>query len=129
MTMGVANQALMVSSAVLLENSQYKEYSGVAVSALALGAQYGVLLPYSRTHESEADAMGLAFSAQAGFDPSAAVNLWRKMQKASKGAPPEFMSTHPAHNTRIQNLNQQLPSVQRLYLNNRLAADSCKKPV
>ena len=115
MTMGMANQVLMASSAVLLENSEYKQYAGLAVSAMAIGAQYGVILPYNRAHESEADAIGLSIAAKAGFNPEAAVSLWHKMKKVAKGAPPEFMSTHPAHDTRIRQLQAQLPNVEKIY--------------
>jgi predicted Zn-dependent protease len=76
---------------------------------LGVGAQYGVILPFSRTHESEADSIGLDLMAKAGFDPKQSVNLWLKMDKASQGGEPiEFMSTHPSHGNRIDNLNQHM---------------------
>ncbi len=78
-----------------------------AVGLLGLGTQYGVLMPYSRAHESEADVIGLKLMAQAGFDPKASIQLWRNMAAArGTAAPPEFLSTHPAHDTRIQQLQQ-----------------------
>lgn len=80
-----------------------------AMGVLGLGAQYGVLLPYSRVHESEADTIGLDLMARAGFDPRQSINLWLKMDKASQGGQPiEFMSTHPSHANRIDNLNQHM---------------------
>ncbi len=80
------------------------------LAALGVGAQVGILLPYSRTHESEADQIGLDLMAQAGFDPKQSVTLWENMIKASGGkGPPEFLSTHPSEENRIKNLNHQMP--------------------
>ncbi|WKE66565.1 M48 family metallopeptidase [Gallaecimonas kandeliae] len=85
------------------------------MAAIGLGATVGVLLPYSRKQESEADAIGLKLMAQAGFDPSQAVTLWHNMEKSNSGAPPELLSTHPSAGTRIQRLEKALPSVLPLY--------------
>jgi predicted Zn-dependent protease len=80
-----------------------------ALGLLGVGAQYGVILPYSRVHETEADTIGLDLMAKAGFDPRQSINLWLKMDKASQsGQPIEFMSTHPSHGSRIDNLNQHM---------------------
>jgi predicted Zn-dependent protease len=87
----------------------------VTTGLLGIGAQYGVLLPYSRDHESEADVIGLDLMAKAGFDPSQSMTLWQKMAQASQGGqPPEFMSTHPAHASRIQGLQQRMPAALQL---------------
>ena len=75
-----------------------------AMTALGLGANVGVLLPFSRAHESEADYIGLLLAAQAGFDPREAVRVWERMEQVSKGHPAEFLSTHPSHGTRIRQL-------------------------
>ena len=91
---------------------------GVSQQTMALGgtlANYALTLPNSRTNEVEADLIGLELMARAGYDPRAAVTLWQKMEKASKSAPPEFMSTHPAHDTRISGLKANLVKVQPLY--------------
>jgi len=85
------------------------------LAALGIGTQVGILLPYSRTHESEADQIGLDLMAQAGFDPKQSVVLWENMKKASGGkSPPEFLSTHPAEDTRIRKLNAEMPNALRL---------------
>lgn len=82
---------------------------------LGVGAEYGVLLPYSRIQESEADLMGLDLMAKAGFDPKESIGLWTNMERATGGKQPvEFMSTHPSHATRIQDLQQRLPSALQL---------------
>ncbi len=82
---------------------------------LGLGAQYGVILPFSRAQESEADIIGLRYMAEAGFDPRESVDLWRNMMASGGGNPPEFLSTHPSGDTRIGALQQKLPEAMRLY--------------
>lgn len=72
--------------------------------ALGLGAQYGLLLPYSRTHEREADRLGRDLMAKAGFDPRASVQLWQNMAAAGGGQPLAFLSTHPSHDNRMEEL-------------------------
>jgi len=85
------------------------------MGALGVGAQYGVLLPFSRDHESEADYIGLVYSAKACFDPTEAPELWVRMGEASGGGQPaEFMSTHPSHETRIRQLNEWMPEALEL---------------
>lgn len=77
----------------------------MVMAALGAGARYGLVLPFSRDHESEADYLGLMLAAAACYDPRAAIGLWERMGQASGGrAPPEFMSTHPSSATRIQQL-------------------------
>ncbi|MBP6058882.1 MAG: M48 family metallopeptidase [Nitrosomonas sp.] len=81
-----------------------------ALSLLGVGAQYGLIMPFSRLHESEADVMGVELMAKAGFNPSESVTLWQKMAQASRGEQPaEFLSTHPSHETRIDDLRASLP--------------------
>ncbi|MEM7401207.1 MAG: M48 family metallopeptidase [Pseudomonadota bacterium] len=83
----------------------------MVMGALGMGAQYGVLLPFSRKHESEADYMGLIYTARACFDPREAPKIWVRMGEHHKGQgqPSEFMSTHPSHETRIKQLNEWMP--------------------
>ena len=86
------------------------------MTAFAVGAQYGAMLPFSRTQESEADHLGLIFMAMAGYDPHAAVPFWERMAKGSPGfIPPEFMSTHPSNATRIADLKTLLPEAMTYY--------------
>lgn len=87
----------------------------VTSGLLGIGAQYGVLLPYSRSHESEADVIGLELMAKAGFDPRQSVMLWQTMSQVNQGGqPPEFMSTHPANASRIEGLQQHMANALRL---------------
>lgn len=81
---------------------------------LGVGAQVGILLPYSRTQETEADLLGLDLMARAGFDPQESIELWQNMERAGGGRPPEFLSTHPSQGTRIQTLQNRLPQAQEL---------------
>jgi predicted Zn-dependent protease len=79
-----------------------------------LGAQL-LTLKFSRDDESEADALGLVLAAKAGYDPHAGVTLWQKMLAANKGAPPQWLSTHPSGNARIAEIEARLPRVQPIY--------------
>jgi predicted Zn-dependent protease len=91
-------------------------YANQIAALLGAGAQYGVILPYGRTQELEADRFGLLTMAKAGYDPRAAIAFWRKMQQASGGkAPPEFASTHPANARRIDQLQSLLPEAMEIY--------------
>jgi len=88
----------------------------LATAGAGAGAQLGVLLPYSRAHETEADRMGVELAARAGYDPRAAVALWQKMAKLSSGgAPPKLLSTHPSHEDRIKDLTEFSQKVMPLY--------------
>lgn len=80
------------------------------------GTQYGILLPYSRQHEYEADHLGLIFMAMAGYNPNEALGFWQRMSAAKTGtATPEFLSTHPADSARIQNIKALIPEAMRYY--------------
>jgi predicted Zn-dependent protease len=84
--------------------------------AYGLGAQIGVMLPYSRTHEAEADKIGLILMAKAGYDPRAAVAFWKRMAENSKGkAPPEILSTHPSDERRIKEIEEFMPIAMEYY--------------
>jgi predicted Zn-dependent protease len=115
MSQGLAVQmgGILLSSAL----SQYpNETRQLWMTAYGLGGQYGVLLPYSRLHESEADHLGLIFMAMAGYDPNSALAFWERMSEKTGGkAPPEFMSTHPADATRIQDIRGLIPEAMTYY--------------
>jgi predicted Zn-dependent protease len=85
------------------------------MAALGAGAQVGVLLPFSRKHESEADYIGILLAADAGYDPRESVALWERMSRSGGGAPAEFMSTHPSNETRIDQLKQWMPEAMTIY--------------
>jgi len=82
---------------------------------LGLGAQVGVLLPFNRRQETEADLLGLDLMARAGFDPRAAIAFWRNMEQAGGGTPPEFLSTHPSGPTRMADLEARMGSAMAIY--------------
>lgn len=84
-----------------------------AMAALGIGTEVGVSLPYSRLQENEADEIGLMLSAEAGYDPRQAIELWRRMEAAGGDAPPEFLSTHPSNSTRIERLGKLMPEAVR----------------
>ncbi len=84
---------------------------GLLMGSLGIGTQLGVLLPYSRSHESEADKIGVDLMARAGFDPRESVQLWKNMKEASGGkSPPQITSTHPSNDTRIAALEAEIPA-------------------
>ncbi|MCK7458199.1 M48 family metallopeptidase [Idiomarina aminovorans] len=105
--------------------------AGLLMAALGVGAQVGILLPYSRTHESESDELGMKYMADAGFKLEHAPELWRNMQAASDGQSPlELLSTHPNPKTRIKDLEAQIPALQERYAAARSAGKTpaCQRP-
>ncbi|MBK1696316.1 M48 family metallopeptidase [Rhodovibrio salinarum] len=91
-------------------------YANQIAGLLGAGAQYGVVLPYGRTQELEADRFGLMTMAKAGYDPRAAIDFWTKMGEQSEGkAPPEFTSTHPSNERRLKQLREMLPEAMEVY--------------
>jgi predicted Zn-dependent protease len=97
-------QTALVGASFSLGDMDYGQRQTI-MGLLGAGAQYGVLLPFGRDHEVEADQMGLLYMARAGYDPRESIPFWERMGRAAGGGqPPEFMSTHPSHGTRIQNL-------------------------
>jgi predicted Zn-dependent protease len=89
--------------------------SDIFMQAYGVGAQVGFLLPYSRIHESEADHIGLVLMAKAGYDPRGAIALWQRMNAKGGSRPPEFLSTHPAPESRIRNIESLIPEAMQYY--------------
>ena len=90
--------------------------SGQVMQLADIATYYTISLPYSREHEREADAIGVELAARAGYDPKAAVRVWKKMSAFSKEQPPEFLSTHPAPQNRIIELEKASKVLTPLYL-------------
>jgi predicted Zn-dependent protease len=99
--------------------SKPQQTQQIFLAAYGVGAQVGVLLPFSRTQESEADHLGLIFMAMAGYDPHGAITFWERMMKMNTGSkPPEFLSDHPADQTRINDIKAEMPEAMK-YFNQR----------
>jgi predicted Zn-dependent protease len=130
LSQGLLAQGLGTALDVALQK-QPEQTRTLLMSAYGLGTQVGVLLPFSRVQETEADRLGTIFMAMAGYDPQEAVGLWERMAAASKGQsrPPEFLSTHPAETTRIQKLQQEIvPEAKEYYRPAAAATTSRSKP-
>lgn len=115
MSQGILAQIGDVALSVALANKP-QQTQNLFRSAYGVGAQVGVLLPFSRSHELEADRWGLIFTARAGYNPQEAIGLWERMEKASAGQkPPEFLSTHPSEGKRINQLKKYMPEALQYY--------------
>lgn len=111
----VANTVLQIAGAAIGLSGGNPMLSQATMAALGVGAQVGVLLPFSRKHESEADYVGILLAADAGYDPRESVALWERMAQSGGGGQPEFMSTHPSHDTRIEQLKEWMPEAMAIY--------------
>ena len=115
MSQGLVQQLGGVALGVAL-SSRSAETQNLFMQAYGIGTQVGVMLPFSRKDEYEADQFGLNFTAMAGYNPQEAINLWRRMEAASSGnRPPEFLSTHPSEGNRIARLQKQMPEAMKYY--------------
>lgn len=116
----VSQQILAAGGAVALQigtKDMDNTDQQLIMAAYGAGASLGVILPYSRLHESEADEIGLIYAAKAGYDPRAAIGFWERMEALKSGAPPEFLSTHPSGATRVRKLNEVMPRALEIYQN------------
>jgi predicted Zn-dependent protease len=112
----VANVGLQVVGAAVGLSGGNPMLGQAAMAALGLGTQVGVLLPFSRKHESEADYVGILLAADAGYDPRESIALWERMAQSSGGGDQaEFLSTHPSHDTRIDQLKEWMPEAMAIY--------------
>lgn len=109
----MATEAGLGIAAAVLGSTQ-NENSAMILAGLGLGVQYGIILPFSRKHESEADLIGLDLMARSGFNPEESVTLWQNMAAAGL-SPPEFLSTHPSGETRIKQLRERIPQADIAY--------------
>lgn len=87
----------------------------IIMQAYGAGSQVGILLPYSRSHESEADHIGLILMARAGYDPKTATAFWERMSALGGAKPPELLSTHPANARRIADIDKEIPEAEKYY--------------
>jgi len=112
MSQNATAELAMMGASIGLGEYQYRDE---ILAALGMGAQVGILLPYSRTHESEADKYGLFLAARAGYDPEAAIGVWQRMASLPGDRPPLFLSTHPDPEARIEAMQEWMPEAKRLY--------------
>lgn len=114
----IAQQKLVqigqVAAAQSIDNLNFRQRQEL-MALLGAGSQVGVLLPFSRKHESEADHIGLLLMAAAGYDPTQAIDFWQRMEEQAKGGKSEFLSTHPSHEHRIRDLRGWMPEAQEIY--------------
>ncbi|MCK6519018.1 M48 family metallopeptidase [Myxococcota bacterium] len=101
------------------------EQKAIVVAAMGAGAQVGVILPFSRLHEKEADVIGMMYMAKAGYPPSESIDVWDRMAKASGGGgTPAFLSTHPSEDKRQENLKDWMPQAKKRYERNKLSRNT-----
>ncbi len=112
-------------NAYLAGNSKLTpEQRAIVVGALGVGAQFGVMLPFSRSHESEADVIGMMMMAKAGYPPGESIEVWKRMARDGGAQVPAFLSTHPSPKKRQENLREWLPQANKRYERNKLARDT-----
>ena len=107
-------QTALTGIAVSLSDMDYNKQRAV-MGALGAGTEFGVLMPFGRQHESEADHIGLIYMARAGYDPQESIRFWERMERSGGTQPPEFLSSHPSHGHRIQQLEAWMPQALEEY--------------
>lgn len=115
MSQNAAIGIAMAGATIALKDQEPQKRNAI-LGALGAGSTLGIMLPFSRSHESEADEVGLMLAAAAGYDPRKAIGLWERMGSQGGAAPPEWLSTHPAETTRIKRLNAVMDEAMELYL-------------
>lgn len=129
------SQTFAVQGALVVANtylsSKNSPHCDAIMGALGVGAQLGVLLPFSRSHESDADEIGQELIAKAGFDPAASIELWKNMAQRGGKAPAEYFSTHPSHENRIKDLEANLKKANKTFqkAQNKGRIPNCTAPV
>jgi predicted Zn-dependent protease len=115
MSQGMAAQGIGTGLSVAMANKPAATQN-IFNQAFGIGANVGVLLPFSRKQELESDRYGLIWTAMAGYNPREAVTLWQRMEQASSGnRPPDFLSTHPSEGKRIEQLQRYMPEALKYY--------------
>ena len=110
------SQGVLVQLGGAVVGAAAGQNAGVAMAAYGLGSQLGVMLPFSRSHEAEADHIGLILMARAGYDPRGALAFWDRMEAQNRGgSPPEFLSTHPGYETRRKAISDAMPEALQYY--------------
>ncbi len=102
-----------------------QEQQAIILASVGVGAEVGLVLPFSRKHEREADVIGMMYMSSAGYPPQQAIDIWERMEQGGSGsALPAFLSTHPSHDDRAENLRDWLPNAKRRYERNKLDRDT-----
>ena len=127
----ISQQATMIGGLTALylyldnKSDMPDEAKNMLMAALGIGAELGIMLPFSRAHEKEADVMGMMYMANAGYPPNESVDVWTRMGAGRQGLEiPAFLSTHPSHKQRKKNLREWMPAAQKKYARNKLQRDT-----
>ncbi|MCA9494865.1 MAG: M48 family metallopeptidase [Myxococcales bacterium] len=117
---GLAGLEIFMANATDLEPGK----RAIILGALGLGAEVGILLPFSRTHESEADVIGMMYAAEAGYPPEESIALWDRMDMVASSSIPAFLSTHPSNDKRKANLKEWMPQARKKYERHKLPGNT-----